>query len=122
MSTRTLWLSLSFFAAVCASCPAQTPAPPAARKVLTQADFKKVLCATPWTWERSGAKPQTITFAPNGNATNNHWVAKYTLLNLHEVSLRLGNKRARLIFAPDHESFAGIDFNEATKVAGKPAP
>jgi hypothetical protein len=123
MHSRSIGLFLLLLVATGLSALAQTAAPPSnPRKVLTQADFKKVLCDTTWTWERAGAKPQTLTFASNGNATNNHWVAKYTLLNLHEVTLRMRNKTARLSFAPDHQSFTGIDFNEATKVTGKPAP
>ena len=90
-------------------------------KLITKSsdDFKKHVCSSAWTWARPGDKPQVIHFAPNGNVTNNHWVARYSIRNLNEITFRKDGKVARLKFSATYDSFTGLDFNEATPVSGK---
>ena len=97
--------------------PTNSPKP----KILTHDDFKQILCAHPWTWERPNEKQQVISFASNRNATNNTWVARYTIKSLTEVTLQMKQKTARLKFSDDYATFSGIDFNKATPVSGKPS-
>jgi hypothetical protein len=97
------------------------PAAPAASNVKTFDDLRTLLCAQPWSWELVGGKRQTIIFAPNGNVTNNSWVSRYMIIDLHKVTIHNKNgKSARVTFSDDYSSFSGLDFNETTPVSGKP--
>ena len=106
-------------------CLAQfgTPNPPgsAAKSVASFDDFRALLCAQNWTWELAGRPAQTVTFAANGNVTNNSWVSRYMIIDLHKVTIHNKNgKSARITFADDYAGFSGLDFNETTPVSGKP--
>ena len=98
-----------------AAKPATNPPAP---KILTHDDFKRLLCSQTWTWERPNEKPEVVSFAPNGNATNNTWVARYSIKSPTEVILQIKDKTARLKFSDDYATFTGIDFNKATPVSG----
>lgn len=98
---------------------AQSTSEDTERKVITNEDFRKVLVAHIWTWERSGAGPSELKFLADGTARHTNFVLKYQIKNLHEVEIGTSKGKAKLTFDPTYKTWEGIDFDGGRPIHGK---
>jgi len=89
-------------------------------KIVTSADFRELLLHTKWTWKNvtAGVPDRECVFMPEGTFRHPHFVAKFTIKDLHTVELAAKGKHATMNFDAAYASFDAIDFGKL-RVTGK---
>jgi len=131
---KTKWLSLILSTILLAACsgiteraqistPPPRPADIAPRQVSKQSEtteeFRKVLLAYTWTWERRGVYGGLLKFNSDGTAKHQCFVAKFEIKSPREVLLRLGDRAAVLKFTYDASGYIGTDFDGSRFISGR---
>ena len=99
---------------------AQSPAPAAHPRILTENDFRAFLLATTWTWTRQGASTdEKIRFLDDGTAHHSFFVAKFSIKNTHEIEMVFNRQTAKLTFDPTYSRYDGTDFGGGRAVEGE---
>ncbi len=95
----------------------------ALRKIVTTADFRELLLHTKWSWRNvtAGVPDRECTFMEDGTFHHPHFVAKFTIKDLHVVELAARGKHATMTFDAGYQSFQAVDF-EKHGITGRRLP
>ena len=114
---NTIALALLCFSPLAFAADAK-PAIPA--KIVTPPDFRELLLHTKWTWKNvtAGIPDRECVFMADGTFRHPHFVAKFTIKDMHTVELAAKGKHAEMTFDADYKSFEAIDF-EKHRITGQ---
>lgn len=89
-------------------------------KVVTTLDLRELLLHTKWSWKNvsAGVPDRECVFMSDGTFHHPHFVATFTIKDLHVVELAAKGKHALLTFNKDYTAFEAIDF-EKHGITGK---
>jgi hypothetical protein len=89
-------------------------------KVVTTLDLRELLLHTKWSWKNvsAGVPDRECVFMADGTFHHPHFVATFTIKDLHVVELAAKGKHAVLTFNQNYTTFEAIDF-EKHGISGK---
>lgn len=88
-------------------------------KILTTDDFRKLLVAHTWTWERAEAGPGEFKFLADGTLRHPNFVTRYKIKSLREVVIGTAKSKATMTFDPTYRTWDGLDFDGMRPVHGR---
>ena len=93
---------------LCAEVPQGVPS-----RIGTTTDFRQLLLATKWSWRNvsAGVPDRECVFMADGTFRHPHFVAKFTIKDIHVVELTRKGGKALLTFDPIYTRFEAIDFD-----------
>lgn len=93
---------------LCAETPKGVPA-----RVGTTADFRQLLLATKWSWRNvsAGVPDRECIFMDDDTFRHPHFVAKFSIKDMHVVQLTRKGGKAVLTFDANYTKFEAIDFD-----------